>query len=82
MIKYMFNADKHSFHVLLVDTPSVPGGRGHVGLRSINEIRILQVLIACCTMYVGVWECGRISGYIDPFRASGFHGIVILVFKC
>ena len=78
----MFNADKHSFHVLLVDTPSVPGGRGHVGLRSINEIRILQVLIACFTMYVGVWECGRISGYIDPFGASGFHGIVILVFKC
>ena len=41
MIKYLFNADKRSFHALLVDTPSVPGGRGHVGLRSINEIRIL-----------------------------------------
>ena len=48
---------KSSFHPLLVDTPSAPGGRGHVGLKSINEIRILQVLITCFTACVGVWEC-------------------------
>ena len=50
---HLFNTDKF-FHPLLVDTPSAPGGRGHVGLRSINEIRILQVLITCFTVCVGV----------------------------
>jgi len=37
------------------DTPSVPGGRGHIGLRSVNEIRILQSCIIYLYCYMYSW---------------------------
>ena len=39
-----------------VDTPSVPTGRGHIGLRSVTEIRIL-ILLVLVLLFLHVCAC-------------------------